>query len=388
MTLDATGLTIKTAAEIEAEIIAAIKDPAVMPAAQIGPESPLGQTISIIAAQLGACYQVQQQVYEAADPDDAADEQLDSACALGRITRQGASKSTVTLRFTGTNGTAVGVGTIARIPDGARFITTAGGTVSFGRVDLAAEAEDFGPVVALAGTITEAVTVIAGISAVTHISDAVVGRLVESDQALRQRREASLAVNGSATDAAIAARCLESDGVTQCIVISNRTSVTDAYGIPARAARVVVYPTSLTTTRRAALRAVIWAHTPAGIELDGATSGTIVDSQGVTQTIKFQYATEVAVHVEIVVTTDPTTYGGDAAVSAAVLAATASPTLGGALLLWRLENAVTDAVTGILTIEARALRGSTPTSGDIANISADLDEILLVDSGDITVTSS
>lgn len=389
MSLDATGLTILTAAEIEAAIITAIKDPSVLgPQAQLGSESPLRQVLSVFAVQLAACYELLQQIYEAQTPDDAAGDQLDRVCAQSTITREGAARSTTTVRFIGTASTFVDVGTIVRIPDGAQFVTIESGTISATKIDLDCEAVEYGPVEAASGTITELVTSIAGISSVTNLADAELGRLEETDEELRQRREASLAVTGSGTDAAIAAHLRALDSVDQALVISNRTPYTDSYGISPHGIRPIVWPAAQTAAQKALIYATLWAKTPSGIPIDGTVTGTVTDSQGTSQPVAYSPATEVAVHVEIVVTTDPTTYGGDTAVSTAVEAATADPTIGADLLLWRLENRVTDDVTGILTIEARAKIGATPTSADTANITAGMDEIITVDSGDITVTSS
>ena len=382
MTLDATGLTIKTAAEIEDEVSvdqrAALGDQLVT-----GPESPLGQLNSIFAAQLATAWTLLQQVFEALDPDAAEGTQLDTVCSLAPLTRNPATKSVGVLTINGLDTTVIPIGYIVRIPLGARFVTTAAAVIPFAAtIDVAIESEEYGEIEGLSGTITEPVTIIAGVTSITNAADVVEGRLVESDSDLRQRREGSLSVAGSCTDASVAARIGELDTVEQSLVISNRTNAVDAFSIPPKSGRAIVYPA------QAASQPVwdqIWLHWPIGITSDGAITGTAQDQQGNSQPVAFSVATEIEVHIAIALTVDTVTYSGDAAVIAAVAAATANPLIGADLLLWTIENRVGDDVTGILTIEARALVGSTPTSLDTANIAIDLDEIGLVDSGDITV---
>lgn len=390
MSLTDTGLTTLTAVEIEDAIIAALKDPSVFgPGLKIGAESPIRQIISAVAIQLGSVYELLQETYEALDPDSASGDQLERACALSAITREGATKSTTTLRYSGTNYAPIPTGTVARIPGGSSWVTIEGGSIpKSADLDLAAEALETGPTEALSGTITEQVTIISGVSAVTNIADAIVGRDIESDLKLRRRREAGLAVSGSGTDASTAASLRELNSVDQAIVISNRSSTTDSYGIPEHASRPIIWPAAQTTEEKAKIFAVLWGQHGGGLKLDGTVTGTVVDSQGNSQPVAYSPASEQEVHLEIVIVTDPLTYGGDDAVRTAALAATADPLLGASLLLWRIENRVTDDVTGITEIEVRALVGSAPTSGDTASIVATLAQILTVDSANVDVTSS
>lgn len=87
------------------------------------------------------------------------------------------------------------------------------------------EAQNDGPVLAVSGSLTEIETPVSGWAAVDNIVDGDVGNDVETDTALRIRRELSLRILGAATESAIRARILqEVDNVTAVSIIENDTS--------------------------------------------------------------------------------------------------------------------------------------------------------------------
>lgn len=86
------------------------------------------------------------------------------------------------------------------------------------------EAENSGPVLAVAGALTKIETPVAGWDAVDNILDGDVGSATETDTALRIRRELSLRVLGAATESAITARLLqEVENVSAANVLENDT---------------------------------------------------------------------------------------------------------------------------------------------------------------------
>jgi uncharacterized phage protein gp47/JayE len=384
MTLDATGLTIKSAADIEAEI-KADQLAAIGPQLQNGPESPLGQFNAIMSTKLGEIWEVLQQVYEALDPDAAAGQQLDAVLALNELTRNPATRSTVTLTISGVDTTAIPIGYTARIPDGAQWETTEAGVITGGTVDLATQATVTGPVQGPAGTITEPVTIIAGVSGVNNAEDALEGSEEETDEEARQRRAGALAVGGAGTDPSLQSRLGEVDTVAQALVISNRTDSTDALGIPSRAFRAMIWPAQADNQP---IFDVIIRNQPAGILADGAISGTATDSQGVEQPVAYSLASEQEVHVDVIITTDPLTYTGDDAVKAAVVAFGDGLRIGEDVLLHLILCAVTDAVEGIITIEIRALVGSAPGPSDTTNLAIGLVEIATIDLANVDVNGA
>jgi uncharacterized phage protein gp47/JayE len=383
MTLDATGLTIKTAAEIQAEIEAALLS-SIGPQLQLGADTAIGQVIATVSTQLGLAYELAQDVWDATAPDTAAGASLDNLAALVGVTRDPATVSTGTLTFNGTPSTVIPAGSVYRVPNGPSFETTSPAVIPIGPIVVPIASLETGAITAGAGTITEFVTVIAGVSSVSNSEAVTPGREVETDAELRLKREAGFAQAGAGTDGAIAAEVAEIDTVAQVIVISNRTSATDALLIPPKSFRCVVWPAQAADEP---VFQAIYDTMPAGILADGSITGTVTDSQGISQPVAYELADDQEIHIETILTVDSLTYGGDTEVEDALVALGVGLQLGEDILIHELSAAVVNAVTGILTIETRAKIGGAPGPGDIVNIDIELDEIATIDVGDITVTT-
>lgn len=84
-------------------------------------------------------------------------------------------------------------------------------------------AQNYGPIPAPVGTLTEILTPVSGWSSINNTKAGATGRLTETDSELRIRRQNSLRLLGAATVEAIRARILqEVTGVTSCFVFENR----------------------------------------------------------------------------------------------------------------------------------------------------------------------
>jgi uncharacterized phage protein gp47/JayE len=387
MTVDATGLTIPTQAEIFASMDASLRA-SIGPQIQTGPDSALGQIMGVVSALIATAYEALAILNDANNPDFASGAQLDAAAALSPgITRDPAQPATAVLTITGTPTTPIPAGSTYRVTGGALFDTVApvviggGGTVD---ADLVSQVS--GAITAAPDTITEEVDIIAGVDSVTNAAAAVPGAAIESDEIFRQRREESIQLAGAGTDGAIAAALGELDTVQQVLVISNRTTVTDSFGIPAHGVRPVLWPAQVDS--QPAWQAIFDAQ-PSGIQTDGAIAGTATDPEGLPQAVAYELAGAIDVWIEIVLTKIETDYAGDAAIKAAVEAFVASPRIGADLLLHEVEASITEQVgAGILTLDAFAKVGGTPGGGDDTNIPVASDEIMQVDPANITVVSS
>jgi uncharacterized phage protein gp47/JayE len=201
-----------------------------------------------------------------------------------------------------------------------RFVTTEAGTISGGgTVDVEAESEDAGPVVANAGTLTAIQTPVAGWSSVTNADDAVLGADEETDAALRLRRRLMLFANGNATVDAVREAVLRVGGVTTCIVVENATSAT-VDGVPAHSFETVVIGGDAQDIRDAIL-----ATKAAGIKAYGTATEDppqeATDDQGFVHTVQFSRPTTVQILVNIEVKKDPTLYptDGDDQITEAVM---------------------------------------------------------------------
>lgn len=151
-----------------------------------------------------------------------------------------------------------------------------------------------GPIIANAGTLINVVTPIIGLDDSLNITDAVVGRDVETDNAYRARRAETLQVAGAGTVEAIRSKLLEVDGVTAVVVFENNEDIPDLQGRPPHSFEAVVQGGDDQD-----IADEIWAVKPAGIKTDGSQVETIVDSQGQDHLIYFSRPTNLIVYVKL-----------------------------------------------------------------------------------------
>jgi hypothetical protein len=136
-------------------------------------------------------------------------------------------------------------------------------------------------------------------------------------------------------------------------VWENDTDYTDADGRPPHSVEALV----LGGTNEAVARAV-WAAKAAGIASYGSTSATFTDSRGVSRTASFSRPTSLLMYATVEVEVDPAAYEGEAAVKAAIVAATASYRAGETALISDLVLAVR-ALPGV--VDAYVWIGTTST---------------------------
>lgn len=388
MTLTSAGLTTPRLADIRTSLRASLRT-SLGPQVQLGQTRVLGRIVDAIAPTLAELAALLQALYDVFDPDAAEGTHLDNLCAIVGVTRIAASASTGTITVAGTNGTVIPAGSIVRIANGARFLTTANATISGGVATIPIEAEDTGPVEADEDAIDAIVTSVSGWTSITasaeiSAAEGNIGRNVETDTELRVRRAQSLSIVGGGTDQAIRARLLEVTGVLAAVVLSNRTLTTDVNSIPGKAFRSVVYPAPASSDP---VWLAIWKVQPAGILADGAVVGTAIDSQGNSQPVAYSVATEQAIHIDVLITADATEWpaDGEDQARAAVLAAFAGLSIGDDVRLFKITSAVSG-IAGIITVAPRAKVGSAPGGGDTSNITISLTQIATFDSANIDIT--
>jgi uncharacterized phage protein gp47/JayE len=157
-----------------------------------------------------------------------------------------------------------------------------------------------GPVIANAGTLTEIVTPVAGLDSVINVTDATIGRDVETDNEYRARRGTTLQVAGAGTPEAIRSRLLAMDGVTAALVFENDDEIPDLAGRPPHSFEAVVQGGI-----EQDIIDLLWQIKPAGISTFGSVSGTALDSVGQPHTINFSRPTAVPIYVKLTITTNP-----------------------------------------------------------------------------------
>lgn len=325
------------------------------PEADVTATSLLGQYNGLHAERSDELWAVAQSVYRAEDPDAATDDALENVCALTAIVRQAAQKSlAVGVICTGDDSTFLGAGRVASIVgSGVRFastddvtltsatpwagstvyvagdirtndsniyIVTTGGTsavsggptgegadiidntvhwrfvgdgTAYGKVDF--EAEETGPINASAYTLTVIETPVAGWLDVANPTDAEPGRNVETDEALRLRREQTIRSTGSTSTESIASRVRNIDGVNEAFIFENVTLAT-VDGLPPKSFEVVV-----DGGEDADIANVIFSSKPTGIESYGSTTVYVLDSQGTSHAIKFSRPEQLLLYVDLTV---------------------------------------------------------------------------------------
>ena len=423
------------------------------PDGSIPADSVAGQRIGLHAERMAELWEVGQALASSKDPDGATGRQLDILCAITGTTRNPERKTVGTVTVTGDPLTLVVAGSTVSIPVvGTRFGTDANATTATvaawvvntayalgdrvtngaaparvyqavapgtsalvgpgpsgtgaaiidgsvtwsyvgdgtAAIDVAITAEVAGPFAALTGQITQIDSPASGWKSVRNMADCATGAYVETDASLRNRRLNELPGRGNGPLPAIRADLLKvgqgtANAVLDCIVFENYTDVVDVNGIPAHSFEAVVLG-----GLDADIRQTIFDTKPAGIRPHGGVTGIVVDSTGISHTIKFSRPTTYSIWIEIDVTYNAATWplDGQDQVKAAILAALTPAngyTLGKDVTSWGIGAAV-DVVPGVLNVTTIRL-GTAPAPVGTADIPIGIREVALFDSARILVTA-
>lgn len=194
----------------------------------VSTNSALGNFIGVNAIEIGLIYEDLVEFYTNLNPSISEGRMLENISLMGGIIRKGLTESTGVVTFTGTVGTIIPVGTVLFVTgDSSRkFLTDSQETISSdGTARVRVTSEVTGSISAPAGTLANLETPITGITSVTNTRDVSVGTdVVESDAALRTRRNNTLSLGGNGTPAAIRSALSQIDGVTTVRIITNVTS--------------------------------------------------------------------------------------------------------------------------------------------------------------------
>lgn len=412
------------------------------PSLDLSDGSILGQLVAIVSERLADLWELGEHVNSSMDPDQATGTNLEALCALTGTIRQGARASTATLTLTGTPLATVTAGSRASAPvSGKEFATLADATIQAlaawapstayvvgarvtndgkayvcidpgvsaasggptteaaviadgsvewrflgagtGAVDVAAEALETGPTVAVSGAISEIETPVSGWEGVINLLDAKVGRNAEVDEALRVRRVLELAASGATPRDALRAALVKVAGVVAVTVFVNDTDITNADGMPPKSVEALIQGGDNQDLWNALLASVA-----AGVKAHGNTPGTATDSQGTVVSVAFSRPTEVPIYVVVNLIKDPARYplDGNAQVAAAIASwGNAGPTG---------RNAVASAVSaqafrveGVLDVTA-AFIGTAPGPSSSATVPISLRQLATFDTSRITVSST
>lgn len=294
------------------------------------PGSPDEQFAGIIAEAFADVDAIAEAVFTGRSAAGAVGTGLARLVRLNGIQQQPATFSTAPVVLSGTNGTLVPAGSIINsntVPPTAWQTTTDLTIGSLGTVSGTIQATVGGPILGIAGTLNQVMTVISGWTGVTNPTDALVGKNAETDAALRLRRAAAVAFPSQALIDGIAPAIRNIAGVVSAICYENNSDIVDARGLPPHSTNLIVAGGDPSL-----IAAAYWAKRSCGATMVGGTSITIVDGQGFSQVVKFDRPTPTTIYVTVHLSSDPGPVIRNAIITAIVTAGLALPI--GAKVVW------------------------------------------------------
>ena len=383
--LTASGLEVRTQAEILAAM-EADQRVEISTGLDQSTSSPLGQLSRLISRAIAVGDEALAALYMAIDPDSNSGDGQTRIAALTGTIREPASASRVTA-VCDLDAGSYPAGTLLAAPAGrptdifasAEAVTSVGGATSVIFV-----ASDTGPLVVAANTL-EIAGPVAGWNAITSHPDATPGRAVETDEALRIRRNAEVESPGSSSASGIVADLTRTiPEIVSAYVVENPTENT-VDSIPPFSFEAIVFgPASPVAADDDAVAAQILASKAAGPGTYGTTTRTVLDSEGQPHAISFTRPAEVPLTVALTLQTRASLYAGDAAVQAAITARALSELEPGLDVSGSMVAAWAYTVAGVLRVTSVSIDGG--AAWGTRAISSR--QIATISSVDITVTSA
>ena len=206
----------------------------------LGEDSKDYQLISIIARSAASSLQAAIDSYNARNPDTTFDDALDGIVTINGIQRKPATYSTAEVILTGIPYTLIQSGVVKSASGDQWNLPQEVVLDGNGTALVTVTAQEKGPIVALANTITTIVTPTYGWYTVNNLSAASEGASAETTPALKARRKIAVATPSITPLGALEAAINNVLGVTDFQVYENDTKVTDARGLPGNSITAVV----------------------------------------------------------------------------------------------------------------------------------------------------
>lgn len=251
--IDSNGLQIATLSEILSTLTAGTTGypgfQTIFPGANLQPNSPDSNLLNLFAQVIVDVEEFLQQVYDSFDPDLAIGPTLDMRCAINGVTRRAGTYTLQNVAVTATGAVTInGLDTAPSNPftvadnQGNQYQLIAAYTFSgAGTQSLAFQAVNIGAVQSSLNTITNILTVTAGITTVNNPADpTTVGTAEETDAQLKMRRTNSVANGSYSYLDGLASAILSVDGVSDVKILENDTGSTDLNGVPAHSIWIIV----------------------------------------------------------------------------------------------------------------------------------------------------
>lgn len=225
---------------------------------------------------------------------------LDSICALNGITRQSATKTEVLATVTGVGGTVIPAGSQAQTEAGDVFSCVNAYTIpGSGTGNTYFQATKTGPVPCQVNTLNQIVTGVLGWETINNPSAATIGKEIESDASLRQRRYQQIYQNGSSMVQSIQAAVNNVDGVLSSYIFENETSGTktvDGVTVAAHSLYIVVDGGTNQSVAEA-----IYSKKSLGCGYTGTTTVSVTGPYNVQYSVSFNRPTYQAVDLSVTV---------------------------------------------------------------------------------------
>lgn len=304
-TLNENGLVIKDVNEIVSDLTQSFKD-IYGNDINVEPNSPDGQLINILAQSGIDIREVLLETYNSFNPDNASGSVLDQRVAINGIERKAGTFTIVSVVVTTDRGvTLAGLDADATNVDGTgytisddagnEFILLDTTTIaSAGTTTLNFRAKNIGQVETAVNTITNAVTVVLGVTSLNNPVGALeVGQNEETDAQLRTRRVQSVANASSGYLNGLLGFVLNIDGVTDAKIYENTTSTVNSDGIPAHGTWLIVEGGSSQDIANA-----YYAKKSYGGNMKGSVNVDIATASGGVFTAKFDRPTSAQLHIK------------------------------------------------------------------------------------------
>ena len=258
-----------------------------------------GQHISLFAEAIADLDELAELVWLSFDPDLAFGNSLSRLVKINGIERSQGAYSVVNLTITGTP--------LVLIPKGSA-VSNASGTVEVyttkdvridktGTAIVEAMPESMGAISANAHTLTVIKSPLFGWSSVTNTAAMTVGKIRESDQALRTRRRGSVSKGNRNMTEALWAKLSDLAGVIDVSVLENPTQTEDSRGLPPHSIHVVIAGGD-----DSEIAETIWLSKTGGTVVAGTESHIVIDEVGGEQVMKFSRPVDVSVNIEVFIT--------------------------------------------------------------------------------------
>jgi len=270
------------------------------------PESPDGQVNGATSESYANLWELSELSYNARNPSAAVGAALSSLVQLNYITRLPATRTTADVTLGGTPGAVIPAGSLmSASATNIKYETTAEATLDGGGSAIVeARGLEFGAISCPAASIdtiewsAQGDNPVVGWSTVTNVAEGLIGTEAETDVELRARRQRSTSTGAQAILDAMFAAINNIPGVTNLTILENDTNAVDANGLPPHSFEVIVVGGDDQT-----IADTIWAKKSTGSTPAGTSDIDIVDSQGITHTMRLTRPAQIDIYVKVTVTT-------------------------------------------------------------------------------------